>query len=75
MYDDGDNNVISREFPSLEQRHLDQSYLVYFKVQHLRSGCNEVVETGMVLQPLRGHHFVVQHRICGRTAGHLWRDN
>ena len=73
MYSDGDSDVISREFPSLEQRHFDQSKtcLVYFKVQHLRSGCNEVVETGVVLQPLRGHHFVVKHVVWSRTAAHL----
>ena len=61
MYSDGDYDIITREFPSLEQGHLDQSKkcLVHFKVQHLRGGCNEVVETGMVLQPLRAHHFVV----------------
>ena len=61
MYGDGDYDIITRELPSLEQGHLDQSriYFVYFKVQHLRAGCNEVVETGMVLQPLRAHHFVV----------------
>ena len=44
MYDDGDSDVISGELSSLEQRHFDQTMisLVDFKVQHLRSGCNEL---------------------------------
>ena len=76
MYGDGDNNVIRREFPSLEQRHFNQTTisLVDLKVKVLRSGCNELAETGVVLQPLRGHHFVVQHRVWGRAAARLWRD-
>ena len=28
----------------------------------------------MVLQPLRSHQFVVQHRACGSAASHLWRE-
>ena len=76
MYSDGDNDVIIREFSSLKQGDLDQARtsLVDLKVQHLRSGCNEVAETGMVLQPLRGHHFVVQQRVWGTAAVHLWRE-
>ena len=76
MYGDGDNDVISCEFPSLEQgRHLNHTRinLVDPKVQPLRSDCNEVVETGVVLQPLRGHHFVVQQRVWGRAA-HLRKE-
>ena len=44
------------------------------EVQSCRSACSELAETGVVLQPLRGHHFVVQHRVWGRAATHLWRD-
>ena len=73
MYGDGDNNVICTEFPSLEKWHSDQTMisLVDLKVQHLGGGCNELAETGVILQPLRGHHFVVQHRVWGRAAAHL----
>ena len=76
MYNNGDSDVISRELPSLKQGHLDHARinLVDLKVQPLRSGCNEVVETSVVLQPLRGHHFVVQQRVWGRAAVNLWRE-
>ena len=76
VYSDCHNDVISREFTSVEQRDLHQTRtaLVDLKVQWLRRGCNEVAETGMVLQPLRGHHFVVQRRVWGRAAVHLWRE-
>ena len=75
MYGNGYYDVISGELSSLEQGHFDQTMisLVDLKVQHLRSACNEVAETGVVLQPLRGHHFVVHHRVWGRAAAHLWR--
>ena len=75
MYSDGDNDVISRDFPSLEEGHLDQAsiWLAWPKVKCNIRGCYEVVETGVVLQPLRGHHLVVQHWVCGWTGSHLWR--
>ena len=76
VHGDGNNDVTRREFPTLEQGHLDQASpkLFHFKVQGLRSGCIELAETGMVLQPLRGHHFVIKQRVWGRAAVHLWRE-
>ena len=75
MYGDGYYDVISGELSSLEQGHFNQTMisLVDLKVQVLRSGRNEVAETGVVLQPLRGHHFVVHHRVWSRAATHLQR--
>ena len=75
MYGDGYYDVISGQLSSLEQGHFNQTMitLAELKVQVFRSACNELAETGVILQPLRGHHFVVQHRVWGRAATHLRR--